>query len=67
MCPLGHWRKITLKRISLEDKGPQGGWDQTAAQSSIIFSHIILISMTDNKISVQLMAALGFKWNPLWH
>ena len=23
--------------------------------------------MTDNKISVQLMAALGFKWNRLWH
>ena len=33
----------------------QGGWDQTAAHSSIIFSHIILISITDKK------------WNPLWH
>ena len=34
--PLSHWRKITLQRISLQDKGPQVRWDQMAAQSSII-------------------------------
>ena len=65
--PIRSLAKNYSQRISLEDKGPQGGWDQTAAQSSVIFSHIILISMTANKISVQLMAALGFKWNSLWH
>ena len=40
------------------------------SDSCSIFNHIFphyIISMTDNKISVQLMAALCFKWNPLWH
>ena len=70
MCP---FRKITLQRIPPQDYGPQVRWHQTAAaQSSIIFPPIILkivfiVLQISDEISVKLMAAMGFKWNPLWH
>ena len=47
-----HQRKINLQGISLQDKGPQVRWDQTAAQCSIILFHIILVSMISDEISV---------------
>ena len=48
--PIKSLAKITLQRISLQDKGTQVRWDQTAAQSSIIFFPIIFIGINDREM-----------------
>ena len=72
MCPLTS-EKLLPKELHCrtKDNGQQIGWDQTASQSSIIsppIPPIMSVSMTGKfKILVKLIAALGFKWNALWH